>query len=60
VKNRWHSSLKREAQAESDGNCACPATKRSWHPVYKRQQQLRLACTQLELGAQLLAGKVRG
>jgi len=60
VKNRWHSSLKREAQAESGGDCACPATKRSWHPAYKRQQQLRLACTQLELRTLLLAGKVRG
>jgi hypothetical protein len=60
VKNRWHSSLKREAQALSDGDSACPVTKRSWHPACQRLQQPRLARTQSDLGALLLAGKVRG
>jgi len=60
VKNRWHSSLKREAQALSDGDCACPVTKRSWHPACQQLQLPRLARSQSDLSALLPAGQVRG
>ncbi len=57
VKNRWNSALKRETQADSDGDTACPATKRARHPACAAP---RLARTQSAPSAALLAGMVRG
>ncbi len=57
VKNRWNSALKRETQADGDCDAACPATKRARHPECALP---RLARTQSEPSAALLAGLVRG
>ena len=58
MKNRWNSTLKREAHVDSDSDEACPAAKHARHSACEWSRQPHLARTQSESGAVVPAGTV--